>query len=81
MRYIAKSLAEAEKALEKALQALADAKTIHDDWEAVNIKQMKWHQHENLIKSLKEELFGTIRLNKQTTVSHRLNWILNICRG
>ena len=70
--YIAQSLAEAEKALEKSLHALAEAKTLHDDWEAVNIKHMKWHEHENLIKSLKEELFGTIRLNKQTTISHRL---------
>jgi hypothetical protein len=69
---IAKSLSEAETALEKSLGALAEAKTIHDEWESLNIKRMKWHEHENLIKSLKEELFGTIRLNKQSTISHRL---------
>ncbi|WP_342513307.1 hypothetical protein MKY34_00520 [Sporosarcina sp. FSL K6-1522] len=69
---IVDKLAEAEVALGKALQALADAKRIHDDWEAVNIRRMMWEQHENLIQSLKEELFGTIRLNKQTAISHRL---------
>ncbi|MBO1914339.1 hypothetical protein J4G37_57155, partial [Microvirga sp. 3-52] len=70
--FIAKTLSEAETALEKSLGALAEAKIIHDDWEALNIKRMKWHEHENLIKSLKEELFGMIRLNKQSTISHRL---------
>ncbi|WP_318614942.1 hypothetical protein [Sporosarcina sp. YIM B06819] len=69
---VVESLVEAEAALRKALAALKDAKGIHDEWEAVNIKRMMWEQHENLIKSLKEELFGTIKLNKKTTVSHRL---------
>lgn len=62
---IVENLAEAEGALRKALQSLTDAKGIHDEWEAVNIKRMMWEQHENLIQSLKEELFGTIRLNKK----------------
>lgn len=69
---IVENLTEAEGALRKALQSLADAKEIHDEWEVVNIKRMMWEQHENLIQSLKEELFGTIQLNKKTTVSHRL---------
>ncbi|WP_342508342.1 hypothetical protein [Sporosarcina sp. FSL K6-2383] len=69
---IVEELEEAEEALKKALKSLADAKGIHDEWEAVNIQRMMWEQHENLILSLKEELFGTIRLNKATTVSHRL---------
>ncbi|MFJ7934239.1 hypothetical protein [Sporosarcina sp. NPDC096371] len=69
---IVESLTEAEVALRKALDSLATAKKIHDDWEVLNINRMMWEQHENLIESLKEELFGTIRLNKKTTVSHRL---------
>lgn len=69
---IAEHLGEAEIVLEKALQSLADAKKIHDDWEAINIKRMKWEQHEALIEKLKEDLFGTMTLNKTTSVSHRL---------
>ena len=65
-------LTEARIALEKALQSLADAKDIHDDWEKVNIRRMMWDVHENKIDSLKEELFGTIKLNKESAVSHRL---------
>lgn len=69
---IAEHLGEAEIVLGKALKALADAKTIHDDWEAINIKRMMWEQHEDLIEKLKENLFGTMTLNKKTAVSHRL---------
>ena len=69
---IAEKLVLAEKALEKSLDALADAKNIHDEWEAVNIKRMVWTQHEDLIDALKEELFGNITLNKESVVSHRL---------
>lgn len=69
---IAEHLEEAEIVLGKALKALADAKTIHDDWEAINIKRMMWERHEALIETLKEELFGTMTLNKSTVVSHRL---------
>ena len=70
--FIVEKLGEAEKSLGKALQTLSDAKDIHDDWEAVNIKRMVWNLHESLIASLKEELFGKITLNKASTVSHRL---------
>lgn len=45
---------------------------IHDEWEAVNIGRMMWSVHEALIENLKEELFSTITLNKQSAVSHRL---------
>ena len=69
---IVEKLEEAETTLEKALAGLADAKTIHDEWEACNIKRMMWGMHENLIETLKEELFGTMTLNKEATVSHRL---------
>lgn len=69
---IVESLTEAEVALRKALESLATAKEIHDDWEVLNIKRMMWEQHESLIESLKEELFGTIKLNKKAIVSHRL---------
>ncbi|AOV08895.1 hypothetical protein [Sporosarcina ureilytica] len=69
---IVASLGEAEASLKKALHALADAKVIHDEWEAVNIKRMMWSMHEALIENLKEELFDTIILNKQSSVSHRL---------
>ena len=69
---IVEKLGEAEIALEKALQALSDAKKIHDEWEVVNIGRMMWELHENLIQSLKEELFGIIQLNKKAAISHRL---------
>lgn len=65
-------LNEAEKALEKTLQSLAEAKNIHDDWEKINIERMIWPVHEELIASLKEELFSTIMLNKKSEVAHRL---------
>lgn len=69
---VVENLTEAEEALGKALKSLADAKRIHDEWEVFNIKRMMWEQHEELIGSLKEELFGTIKLNKKSAVSHRL---------
>ncbi|WP_432363555.1 hypothetical protein [Sporosarcina sp. UB5] len=56
----------------KMMQAMSEAKRIHDDWEQVNIARMMWHEHEKLIESLKEELFGTMKLHKQSTVSHRI---------
>ncbi len=65
-------LSTAEEALEKTLQSLAEAKKIHDEWEEINIERMIWQIHEELIDSLKEELFSTIVLNKQSEVSHRL---------
>lgn len=70
--FIVGKLSEAETALGKALQTLSEAKKIHDDWEAVNIERMMWELHEDRIQSLKEELFGNIRLNKSAGVSHRL---------
>ena len=70
--WIVENLEEAEITLEKALASLADAKKIHDEWEAHNIKRMMWEQHEKLIETLEEELFGTMTLNKKSTVSHRL---------
>lgn len=69
---IVEKLGEAEKAFEKALTFLMDAKGIHDEWEAVNIERMMWELHEQLIESLKERLFDSIALNKKSTVSHRL---------
>ncbi|KXH83904.1 hypothetical protein [Sporosarcina sp. HYO08] len=69
---IVENLETAEVSLKKALQSLRKAKKIHDDWEQVNIARMMWPQHETLIQSLKEELFGNIHLNKEATVSHRL---------
>lgn len=70
--FISKELTEAEIALEKALNALSDAKKIHDDWEAVNISRMLWEIHEQMIASLKVDLFGSIELNKASSVTHRL---------
>ena len=65
-------LSTAEEALDKTLQSLSEAKKIHDDWEEINIDRMIWQIHEELIDSLKEELFSTIFLNKKSEVSHRL---------
>lgn len=69
---IVEHLEASERTLEKALQALADAKQIHDDWELLNGKRMMWELHEGVIQSLIEELFRTLSLNKQAQVSHRL---------
>lgn len=69
---VVEKLGKAEIALEKSLQALSEAKKIHDDWEAVNIERMMWNLHEKLIETLKKELFGLMNLNKQSIVSHRL---------
>lgn len=70
--FIVEKLAESDVALEKALQTLAEALIIHDEWESVNIARMMWGPHEQLIASLREELFGTIMLNKKATVTQRL---------
>ncbi|MCG3087062.1 hypothetical protein [Sporosarcina cyprini] len=64
--------AEAEEALQKTLSSLSEAKQIHDDWEAVNIVRMMWKEHEQLIESLKQELFGSMKLHKESGVSHRI---------
>ncbi|NYF23422.1 hypothetical protein [Sporosarcina sp. JAI121] len=69
---IVEKLTVSGTALKKALQTLEEAKNIHDDWERVNIKRMMWDIHVTQIQSLKEELFGTIKLNKEAVVSHRL---------
>ena len=70
--FIVEKLSEADTSLKKTLQALAEAKAIHDEWEAVNIGRMMWELHESLIDSLKKELFGSVQLNKEATISHRL---------
>lgn len=70
--YVVEKTENANIALAKAMQSLADAKTIHDNWETVNITRMMWELHEKLIESLKEELFRTMMLNKKSSVSHRL---------
>ncbi len=69
---IVEKLALANSNLEKALRTLADAKRLHDEWEVGNINRMQWDVHEKKISTLKEELFGTISLNKNADVSHRL---------
>lgn len=69
---IASYLKEAEDTLDKTLESLKEAKSIHDDWEKINIDRMIWPVHEELIDSLKEELFNTIKLNKKSEVAHRL---------
>ncbi|GKV69082.1 hypothetical protein NCCP2716_15800 [Sporosarcina sp. NCCP-2716] len=63
---------EAAAALETALTALAEAKAIHDEWEAVNIRRMDWPEHARITESLTAGLFGTIRLNKDAAVTHRI---------
>lgn len=70
--FIVEKLTESEISLKKTLKALEEAKAIHDEWESVNIARMMWELHETLIASLKEELFGLTRLNKESKVTHRL---------
>ncbi|WP_432353965.1 hypothetical protein [Sporosarcina sp. A2] len=69
---IAGHLEEAAIFLEKALAALAEAKAVHDEWEAVNIRRMDWAAHETKIQSLANDLFGTLDLRKTAAVSHRI---------
>lgn len=69
---IVEKMSTAESSLVKALQALSEAKKIHDEWEAVHIKRMIWDLHEKLIETLKQELFGLIFLNKKSIITHRL---------
>ncbi|QTD40685.1 hypothetical protein [Sporosarcina sp. Te-1] len=71
-KIVIESKAEAEDALHKTLSSLSDAKQIHDDWEAVNIVRMMWEEHEQVIESLKQELFGTMKLHKESAVAHRI---------
>lgn len=65
-------LEEAQNCFAKALEALKDAKGVHDEWERVNIQRMDWKQHEQLTQSIKEELFGLMQLHKPSNVSHRI---------
>ena len=69
---IAGHLEEAATYLEKALAALFEAKSIHDEWETVNIRRMDWKAHEAKIQSLATDLFGTLDLHKSAAVSHRI---------
>ncbi|MFD1204959.1 MULTISPECIES: hypothetical protein [Sporosarcina] len=71
-REIADSFYQAEVSVKKTLRSLSEAITIHDEWEQVNINRMMWDRHADLIDSLKKELFGTMKLHKESAVSHRL---------
>lgn len=62
----------ADKMQLKMLRTMSEAKTIHEEKEQVNIDRMMWHEHEQLIVSLKSELFGMMKLHKTSTVSHRI---------
>lgn len=72
--YITKS----DQLLEKALTSLNEAKTIHDDWEALNISRMNWDKHIELTEEIIKDLMGTLRLNKQSKTSHRLIGSLSV---
>ncbi|MDN4606071.1 hypothetical protein [Sporosarcina highlanderae] len=69
---------ESDELLSKMLQSMKNALLIHDDWEKVNINRMMWKEHENMIESLKKELFGTMKLHKKSTVSHRIAGSLSV---
>lgn len=69
---------ESDEVLSKMLQSMKSALLIHDDWEKVNINRMMWKEHENMIESLKQELFGTMKLHKKSTVSHRIAGSLSV---
>ncbi|WP_162805842.1 hypothetical protein [Sporosarcina sp. PTS2304] len=57
---------------EKSMVALAKAKVIHDEWEAVNIQRMDWERHSAMTEELKATIFGTIELAKQANTAHRI---------
>ena len=63
---------ESNRVLTKLMESMSEAIRIHDEWEQVNIARMMWNEHEQLIESLKNELFGTMKLHKKSTVSHRI---------
>ena len=63
---------ESNRVYTKLMESMSEAIRIHDEWEKVNIARMMWHEQEKLLASLKEELFGTMKLHKKSTVSHRL---------
>ena len=63
---------ESNRVYTKLMESMSEAIQIHDEWEKVNVARMMWHEQEKLIASLKEELFGTMKLHKKSTVSHRL---------
>jgi len=63
---------KSDQLLDKALGALSEAKSIHDDWEALNISRMNWDKHEAVTEEIINELMGTLRLNKKSKTSNRL---------
>ncbi|GEN84303.1 hypothetical protein SLU01_26150 [Sporosarcina luteola] len=75
---IAEILQESNKAKSKMLAAMSEANRIHDEWEKVNIVRMMWKEHEQMIDSLKEELFGMMKLHKKSMVSHRIPGSLSV---
>lgn len=56
----------------KLLQAMTNAIHIHEEKEALNIPRVMWKEHDELLESLKVELFGTMKLHKKSTVAHRI---------
>ncbi|MET3575717.1 hypothetical protein ACFFIY_06470 [Bhargavaea ullalensis] len=69
--FIRETAAKGERALAKTLSSMKKAKLLHDDWEKVNQRRMNWELADALADSLKEELFGSISLNKPSSVSNR----------
>lgn len=56
----------------KALEALENAIGRHDQLEQINIEKMDWPQHEQLIETLKQNIFQSIQLNKSSTCTDRI---------
>lgn len=69
---ISRLLKEEKVSFLQAMTALKEAKSIHDEWEMVNIQRMDWKRHEELTDELKATLFGSIELAKPAHTSHRI---------
>lgn len=69
---ISNELTIVEQKKARALEALAQAKTIHDKWEKINIGVMNWTDHEQLIDRLVQTLFQSMTLNKEAVITNRI---------
>ena len=75
---IAENIEAAATYVEKALATLAEAKAIHDEWEAVNIRRMDWQAHELQTERLIQQVFHSLDVRKTSLVTHRIMGSLSV---
>lgn len=57
---------------EKLFTMLEMAKQLHDEWEIINQQGMSWEGLDAEREHLERELFGTLQLHKEGSLTHRL---------